>query len=213
MRLVDRDYTIMREIDRWRFCLGRHIKYLADFSGQRATDRRLKLLIEAGYINRKKILYGVPSLYYLTYSGKTLLSLNPRQDKIRVEQIIHDIAVLDTAIYFNLKHGIPFSDMTTEKQLHSKDGFGTRKHRPDFIFSLDKKSYCVEVELTQKAKARLQKNIKDNFIEYDYQKWVVPNSQVKIIQILHDSNNQYSNIDIIDLEEVISYVNQFNKPE
>ena len=87
MVLVDRDYQILREIDRFRFCLGRHIKLLTGFEGQRACDRRLKILIEAGYINRKKILYGIPSVYFLTHKGKMLIGANKRQDKIRVEKI------------------------------------------------------------------------------------------------------------------------------
>jgi len=42
MRLVDRDKKIIKEIDRWRVCQGRHIKELAGFDGQRACDRRLR---------------------------------------------------------------------------------------------------------------------------------------------------------------------------
>lgn len=210
MRLVDRDYLIMREINRWRFCLSRHIRHLGGFTGQRTTDRRLKLLIEAGYIDRKKIIYGVPSLYYLTYRGKILLHLPTKQDKVRLEQVTHDIAVLDTAIYFLLKDGIKLEDIKTEKELHSLDGFSKRKHRPDFVFPKGDKTYCVEVEISLKAKDRLEKNIRDNFIEYDYQKWIVPNTQIKIIHILNKNNNQYPNIHIINLEEVTTYVRKHN---
>jgi len=97
--LVDKDYELMRELERWRFCLSRHIRVLAGFAGSRACDRRLKLLIEAGYIERKMILYGVPSLYYLSHKGRIVISANKRQDKIRVDKIGHDIAVLDTVIF------------------------------------------------------------------------------------------------------------------
>ena len=48
LRIMERDKKIMREIDRWRVCLGRHIRALAGFTGQRACDRRLRELIEAG---------------------------------------------------------------------------------------------------------------------------------------------------------------------
>lgn len=46
-RLVDRDYHILREIDRWRVITGKQICKVTGFSGQRACDRRLKKLIEA----------------------------------------------------------------------------------------------------------------------------------------------------------------------
>jgi len=45
MNIVERDYMILRELDRWRFCLGRHIKMLTGFEGVRACDRRLKKLV------------------------------------------------------------------------------------------------------------------------------------------------------------------------
>ena len=136
IRIVERDKKIMREIDRWRVCLGRHIRELAGFSGQRACDRRLRKLIEAGYIERKHILYGVPAIYSVTKMGKKLAGIEPSNSKLKIEQIGHDITVLDTAIYLHKGIGILFEDITTEKELHSQDGFGIRKHRPDFILSL-----------------------------------------------------------------------------
>lgn len=44
MRLTERDELILREVDRWRACGSKHIRLLANFSGQRATDRRLKMI-------------------------------------------------------------------------------------------------------------------------------------------------------------------------
>jgi len=164
IRLVDRDYEIFKEVERWRVVLGRHVCVLAGFSGQRACDRRLHKLIDAGYLERKKILYGLPSVYSNTNQAKIVASLSGATAKIRVEHIKHDIIVLDTAIYLYQK-GIPFSAMTTEKQLHGQDGFGKRKHRPDFIYQRNDKTVCVEVELTLKAKDRLESIIKTNFMD------------------------------------------------
>ena len=209
MRLTERDYKIMKEIDRWRACTGKHIKFLSGFSGQRSADRRLKLLIEADYISRKKYLYGVPSIYSITSKGKILINAPKRMEKIKVEQIVHDMTVIDAAIYFNLKNNIDFDKITTEKQLHRSDGFGIRKHRPDFIFNDINKTNCVEVELSLKAKTRLENIIKDNFLAYDTQFWIVPDSQPKIKQILIDSQMIYTNTEIINLEEVKNYVSKF----
>ena len=205
MRLVERDYEIMKEVSRWRACLGRHVRLLAGFSGQRATDRRLKLLLEAGYLERKRVIYGIPGMYFLTYAGKKLMGYSVKQEKIKLEQIIHDIHVLDTVIYFVHKHNIALKDIQSEKELHQNDGFSNRKHRPDFIYTKDNKKYCVEVELTLKAKARFEKNIKDNFINYDYQTWIIPNSKVKIRQVLEDQSVKFP-LEIIELQEVTEYV-------
>jgi len=202
VKLVDRDYEIFKEIERWRFCLGRHIRVLAGFSGQRACDRRLRVLIGAGFIERRKVIYGVPSVYSLTYKGKMLIGANKRQDKIRLDNIAHDIAVLDTAIYFATKLGIPLKSIITEKQLHSNGGFGARKHEPDFVFTKGDKTYCIEIELSLKSKARLEKNIKANFLEYDFQIWVIGESVPKLPRLLEEFKMQYDNIMITNMEEI-----------
>jgi len=203
IRLVDRDVKILRELGRWRVVLSRHVMVLAGFTGQRACERRLKKLIEAGYIERRKILYGVPSIYSVGALGFVLLGERKKTEKVRVEQIPHDIAVLDTAIYFHRVKNVDFSDMITEKQLHSLDGFGVRKHRPDFVIQRGDKKYCVEVELSLKAKSRMEAIIQDNFMEYDHQIWIVPDRQCKIYQILKDNQSQYkNNISIMEIQEV-----------
>lgn len=208
-RLVDRDYLIMREIDRWRVITGKQICCIARFSGTRACDRRLHKLINAGLIEREKILYGTPNIYKLTSKGKALTGVSQRKGHVRIEHIAHDIAVTNTAIYFNIKYEIPFSSMTTEKQLHSIDGFGKRVHRPDFIFNLKNRVCCVEVELTLKSSAKFEKNIIENFNTYDRQIWIVPDLKNKIYSFLHEMNKSYPNIKIIELSEVINEVEHY----
>ena len=201
IRIVDRDKKIIREIDRWRVCQGRHLQYLAGFSGQRACDRRLHKLIEGGYIKREKIIYGVAGIYRNSEKASHICCITNCKRKIRIEQLTHDILVLDTAIYFN-KKGIPFDKMVTEIELHRIDGFGVRKHRPDFVFTKDNKKICVEVELTLKSIDRFERNIKNNFSEYDIQIWIVPDMNTKIAQVLKDNMMAYDNIKIIELSEV-----------
>ena len=198
---MPRDYQIIKEIDRWRVCLGRHIRKLTSFTGQRACDIRLKKLLDTGYINRQKILYGVPYLYGITSKSKILVPEVNLQNKIRIEQITHDIAVLDTAIFLHETQGIPYDEIQTEKELHRKDGFATRKHRPDFTYTKNNQNICVEVELSLKAKHRLEQNIKSNFLAYDKQIWIVPAKENKITSILEENTTSYP-IEIIELKEV-----------
>ena len=202
IRIVERDIRIFREIDRWRVVLSRHIAALAGFEGQRACERRLRKLIEAGFLERKRKVLGVPGIFDLTHQAKLLASIPERPEKFRIEQAIHDIAVLDTAVYLHKAKDIPWDAITTEKQLHSLDGFGTRKHRPDFVITIEGKAHCVEVELSLKAKARLEANILSNFMTYDHQIWIVPDRQCKIHQILKDNQEKYPNIHILELQEV-----------
>lgn len=206
VRVTERDELILREVDRWRACGSKHIRFLAGFSGQRATDRRLRILLDAGYLERKKFLYGVPYLYFLTAKGKSLIQAGTRPERIKIEQIVHDRTVLETAIYFMQKENLSLQNITTEKQLHQLDGFGIRKHRPDFIFTKDELTHCVEVELTKKAKNRLLNIIKDNFMEYDTQIWIVPDSQTGILHTLTESQRYYTNIEVHSLQEITDYM-------
>ncbi len=68
------------------------------------------------------------------------------------------------------------------------------------------------MELTLKSRNRLEKNIQENFMNYDYQKWIVPNTQVRIKNILQENNLIYP-LEILDLKEVVSYVRNYPKSE
>jgi len=204
IRIMERDKEVIKEIDRWPVVQGKHIKEIVGFDGQRACDRRLRKLIDAGYIKREKILYGVAGIYRNTNKAKKIMAegLSGVNRKIRIEQIMHDIAVVDTAIYFNKKYGIKYNEITTEVELHRSDGFGVRKHRPDFVFQKDGKIICVEIELNLKAKNRFENNIKNNFENYDKQIWVVPSRKDKIAKILQQNSATYPDIEMIELTEI-----------
>ncbi|MBS6685213.1 hypothetical protein [Thomasclavelia spiroformis] len=189
---------------RFRFCLARHIQFLASFDGVRACDRRLKILVDNGYLNRKKIIYGIPYLYYLSKNGMRLIHVKVKDENIRIDQIHHDITTLDCLKELVDKYNFQLDNMTTERELHINDGFGVRKHHPDLVFKKDDETYAIEVELNVKAKNRILKNIEDNYLNYDYQIWVVPLSQVKIKHILTESLNKYDNIEVVTLESLLS---------
>lgn len=205
--LTDRDYEILKLIYRFHFCLGRHIKILTSFTGARACDRRLKLLLEAGYTQRNKYLYGIPYMYTLSHKGRILLNVNKRAEVIRIERITHDIAVLDCACYFLLKEHINLDNVITEKEMHSKDGFGVRRHYPDMIITKDNETYAIEIEIALKSKERLFKNIKDNYLTYDNQVWVISSAPPKLNELMKKAQNEYPNIEIMMLKDIQEQIN------
>jgi hypothetical protein len=192
----------MREIGRWRFMLGRHIKEICGFSSVSSCDKRLKALIEAGYIERKKYIYGIAGLYTLTHKGRILAGFNKRAESIRLERINHDTVVMDVVIYFIKDLSISTEHIITEKELHIKDGFGVSRHHPDFVIIHQERKSAVEIELNLKEKKRFEKNIKDNYLNYDEQIWVVPKAQKKIIEILENCKNHYNGLSIKFLEDL-----------
>jgi len=164
----------------------------------------LKLLVEAGYLTRQKYLYGIPYIYTLSHKGRILLGVNKREDRIRVDRITHDIYILEAIIYYVLKHDVSLADIESEKELHIKDGFGIRKHQPDFVVSSADERIAVEVELNPKPKDRMEENIRENYMKYDKQVWITNNSKVK--SLLQVFIGEYSNVEALALEEVLAYV-------
>ena len=205
LELQKRDLEIMRLVYRFRFCLGRHIKVLCGFSGARASDRRLKMLVEAGYLERKKYLYGVPYLYTLTHKGRMLVGVNKRADVLRLEKIMHDIHVLDAVIYICKKFNLAVSSIISEKDMHCSDGFGNRRHYPDFIVYTPKQMIAVEIEIALKSKDRLTKNVESNYMNFDSQWWILGDNP-KLNTLLKELQSSYSNIRVQRLEDVINYV-------
>ena len=191
---------------KFRFCLGRHIRVLCGFSGARATDRRLKALIDAEYLTRKKYLYGMPYLYTLTHKGRMIIGVNKRADVIRVDRITHDITVIDTVIYFVSMFKYSLKEIESEKELHIKSGFGKRKHQPDFIINTGNINNAVEIELSAKSKERLENNIKDNYMRFNTQMWVVGDNKIR--SAIVSLQNDYPNLHLIPLERVTKYVKE-----
>lgn len=190
-------------IGKWRFLLSRHLQIFTNATSSRTLYRRLNKLIEQNYLERRRLLYGVPGLYVLTHKGRIAIGLNKRADKIKLEQVEHDIIVLDTVSNLIKNEKIEMTDIISERELHSKDGFGTRKHHPDYVYQKDNQSYAVEVELTLKAKDRLEENIKLNYLNYDYQIWFLKRENKKLNKTVSDILTYYANTSIRYLDEVI----------
>jgi len=205
MVLTQRDVDIITSIQRWRALLSRQIKVLCGFSGQRACDRRLKKLIEAGYIERRHYIYGVPRLYFVTKKAVKLLDLEYYTQDIRIEQIIHDISVIDTAIYLINNTDVDVASITTERDLKHKAGFGNPKHFPDFVYTKDNETFCVEVELSAKKTSTLERNMKNNYTGFDFQQWFVPSDRQKVVENVQAIGRRYG-VKITPLERVIEYV-------
>lgn len=198
--LNDRDIKILQEISRWKYCLGRQIRLIASFTGERSCDRRLRKLIDAGYLERKHILYGVPGLYFLTPQTKRLVGIKYYSNKIKLGEVMHDLAVIDTVIFLCSRYELTMEVFRSERELHSLDGFSNRKHQPDATFTLNNVRYCLEVEFSEKSKVRFHTNVKDNFQNYDKQIWVIPKNETKIKQMLIDT--KFPDIEMMEWETI-----------
>ena len=186
--------------------LGRQVKIIGEFTGTRATDRRLKKLVDSGFLEKRKYIYGIASIYNVTTLAKRKFDLGTYINKVRLEQIEHDIAVVDTYLYFRENYKINSDDVKSEKELRNEKGFTTRGHVPDFTVNHHDKKYAVEIELSLKSKERFQNNVKNNYLAYDKQIWITSKERKKIIALLKEFQNLYGNIEILFLEDFINGV-------
>ena len=199
MILTDRDRNIIREISRWRGCLGRQIKVIGGFTGIRATDRRLKMLVDEKLLTRKNYVHGLAGIYQITKKAQRQFGLDTYIGTIRLDQAVHDMAVVDVYLFFKEKLLLSADDFISEKELRHEQGFTTRTHAPDFLYKVSGELFCVEVELSQKSKERLERNVADNYIKYKGQKWIIPENNKRVKIWLEEFKKKYPNIDIIDM--------------
>lgn len=185
--LMPRDIAILKAVSKYKFCLGRQIRLIGGFSGEAACDRRLKKLIDYGFLERKRVLYGLPGIYFLGSKSRNIPEVKYYKYSLNAGELNHDLSVVDTMLYFCYNHGLSSDDFISESQLHAIDGFSRRKHRPDLVFLKDGKKYCIEVEFSEKGKDRFNKIINDNFRAYDGQYWIVPREEYKIIGLIEQA--------------------------
>lgn len=200
--ITERDELIIKEISRFRGCLGKQIIKLADFGSRRSCDQRLKKLIDNGYLERKRYVYGIAGVYRITNKAKKYLGIDLPISTIRLDQLEHDLLVVDVYLYLKNKLNLTTNDFLTEKEFRHEQGFNSRTHIPDLIYKFDGKVYCVEVELSLKAKSRLEKNINNNYVSYNGQKWYIRHSNNRLYSWLKEFSSIYPDIEIINIEVI-----------
>ena len=87
--------------------------------------------------------------------------------------------------------------------MHRLDGFVARSHKPDFTYQKDDKITAVEVELSIKSYDRLENNVKDNYLKYDNQLWVIEQSSKKIRANLIDLQEKYPDVSLMYVEDIL----------
>jgi hypothetical protein len=204
--MTQRDTKILLESIRWKLLLARQIKYIGGFRSDNALYRRLRILIDARYLKRLYVIYGVPAIYITTSRGKKMAGLDTMLSpvsNVSPVYIKHDICVVDAAIYLTQLLNVSFSEMQTEREIRKKQGYGLPEHVPDIV--IPTQGICVEVELTQKNYERLKKIMSDEYRKYDRVIYVVPNASGQLYRKIKNIANNYPAVEIIELEVIEKY--------
>ncbi len=142
-----------------RFGVGRSVAY-----------EQVRRLVEFGLLERTQTTIGDPTLISATRDGITYAGLELRRPAIRIGEVDHWLACADVAI--ELEHRYGADRLLTERELRfqaqltgkpigaaklgeTMNGY-SRLHWPDLAVRVDEGLVVYEVELTAKAKRRLE---------------------------------------------------------
>lgn len=144
---------------RARFGLGRTVAY-----------RRIAACIEAGLLDRVRLLHGQPALLRATSRGLRYAGLALPVARLSPELFAHWLTCAWVEIRLASEPRAP--SVVTERELRFHErlerrpiasatlgenpGGSPRLHRPDLVIAIDESVVAVEVELTPKAPSRLE---------------------------------------------------------
>jgi hypothetical protein len=156
VKVTEREIQILRFINEFGFC---SIQQIMKFSGRKKTRcyESMMVLNRLGLVKHKRIIYGVSGVYYVTQKGAEFTDLIPLH-KISLGIYEHQLSIVD--VYLKLKEQLPEFKWLSERRLLSDkymEGLGRRGHLPDGILVFpDGKQIAIEIEITMKAKRRLE---------------------------------------------------------
>ena len=160
IRITDRDIEILNFINDFGFCEMPQLQ--ARFNLRKPKNYMLiNRLIKVGLVKHERLFYGRHGLYRLTRKGAQYTELPPL-NKIILGNYKHDVKLME--VYLKLRALYPDAQWISERKLKREkyiDGVGKKGHLPDgiLIFS-DGKEVAIEVELTAKDRARVERILK-----------------------------------------------------
>ena len=204
MRFVERDGEILRWMNGFGFA---NADQIMRFMGVKKSScyARLKKLIEGGYLEHEYVLHGLSGIYKLTQKGTIASGDHLRgSGEIRLGTFKHDLALVDLALDLTDKTGGSFIPQRRIRHDEGLSGVGQTGHVADGYLYLpeQEKPIAVELELTVKARSRLNAIIQDyggNLAVSEV--WYFCKEQ-SVISALQKAAQGYSFIKIFDLQNM-----------
>ena len=160
LKLTERDVEILRFINDFGFCEMPHLDKRFGLNKPR-NYQLLNRLVRGGLLFHERIFYGRHGIYRLTRRGAAFTNL-PAMHKVVFGTYVHDVALLD--VYLQLRETYPQAHWIGQRALLKEKGqesVGKRGHLSDGILILsNEKRVAIEIELTLKARRRLEMILK-----------------------------------------------------
>ena len=204
MKLMERDFLLFKWVNSHGYVTSFQINRFLNVA-KTTGYRRIKKLVDAGYLTRENLLHGVGAVHRITKQAKEISNENLSLiQKISLGGYNHNIRLVDLALDFERQY--PDATFVTERQIRFINGVGLSDHGhiPDgeIQFSNDKK-WAIELEISVKASSRLDKIMKYYARNMDYSEvhyYVSDNIVFNAIQKAVD-RAKLNHIKIINMED------------
>jgi hypothetical protein len=168
--ITERDREILRLINRFGYLTAAQVAKLMGMS-KRMTYLRLQRMVQKRYLNHRRVLFGQAGIYRCSARGLEEIEAELGRFPARLQTLPHNLAVADVAAA--LLERYPGSEWITERELRreagQKFGVGANVHVPDGVLVLaNREKIAVEYENTTKAKATLNKILRDYLRKSEY---------------------------------------------
>lgn len=178
-RLTDRDVEILSFVNSFGYCDV--FQLMKRFEVKKTwMYKSIGKLIEMGLVKHSFILNSRHRIYLLTNKGAKYTDL-PAVDHVTVGQYRHHGVLID--VYLKLRKQYLDSEWVSERSLLQEkfsNGLGKKGHVSDGILILpDKRKIAIEVEISNKAKYRIEKILRSYGVRLDIKEvWYFCSKQV-----------------------------------
>ena len=178
---------------------------IRDFMGVSSATayRRIKKLYDAGYLKRNRVLHNQSRIYWP--SSKSILSIQDELKRIKnisLGTFHHDKTLVDLALSLEFKTN---GNYIPERRIRQERANQTGRVPDGCLRLLNDQKIAIELELSMKSQARIQKIIKSYMTNFDYNEvWYFTNKpSVERALQKHTPKNSHIKINPIRIEESI----------
>lgn len=172
IELTERDKQVLKLLAKFRAMTAVTILALIGMTDNYGR-KRIQKLVRCGYLEKSMLYVNKPSFYSLTNKGLSAIGSDQPYYSVQNDNAFHESVVATCAAWLHLNHGIPLSDILTEREMKRQNiKFGGKERtRPDLY--IPKLSLCVEYERNAKTTEKTRRKIENNFSNCKKQLWVI----------------------------------------
>lgn len=169
IQITTRDQHIIRAINRLGYVDARYVAAYFRWH-QTLTYRRLHQLVQHGYLQYTRLFHGKPGVYRATRRGTALTQdALPPLRHINLATYTHQLQVAQLSLRWHHQAGVQF---ISERELRHQLGIttaNTTQHLPDGVVVTADQRIAIEVELSMKSQARLERILRTYRKAVEYQ--------------------------------------------